>query len=182
MEILDVPFVRQLTYHCGPVALEMVYKYNGLNNISQEELFKKIPKQKDSLGNPFILVKDLVADAKERSFESFIFDFRNYPNKEIISMTRSFIECGIPVISCGQWKKDRSIGHFRVILKIDDEHVFFHDPDLPNNKGYTKYTHDSFLSYWKSRGSFIGNIGFGVYKKDAALPTNISSYPMIELT
>jgi hypothetical protein len=181
MEILSVPFVSQLRYHCGPAALEMVYRYLGLNDISQTEIFQKTTKHTDSFGNQFILVKDLVIDAQERGFGSFAIDFTNSSPQEIISVVKSFLAHKIPIISCGQWKKDRNIGHFRVILKVDDVHVYFHDPDLPSKTGYTKYTHDSFLGYWKSRAQLIGNMGLIIYRKEDTLPPALSNHTMKEM-
>jgi predicted double-glycine peptidase len=170
MEPLEVPFVKQLPCHCGPAALEMVYKYFGLDNISQQELFEKIPKQKDVNGNISVLVTDLVSDAISRGFQAYWLEFNNSTkeNREGVTvLIRSLIEYKIPFISCGQWKGNRNIGHFRVILKIDENHVYFHDPDIEK---CLKYTNESFFKYWRSRESFVGNGGFFVCRAEDTIP------------
>src|SRR3989344_7418225 len=72
---LKVPYILQINENaCGAAVLEMVYRYYGLNDISQEDIFNKYKEHEPyGSGNFRITVDNIVSDAKERGFSSFFY-------------------------------------------------------------------------------------------------------------
>jgi len=80
---LGVPYIPQINENaCGAAVLEMVYKYYGLENISQDEIFNKYKEfEPYGSGNIRLSTDNLVSDALGRGFLSF-WARGDYNNKE----------------------------------------------------------------------------------------------------
>lgn len=172
MSILSVPFVKQnYNNSCGAAALEMVYKYNGLKDVSQEEIFNK--SEKFDLGNGNYILKEetLVLDAKSRGFFSEIFQASFSDIKDGVEFLTSFIKHKIPLIVCQQWKKNSGIGHFRVVIGIDENFVYFQDSNIEKGLEYLKWKHKKFFDHWETDGKMVlGNTCIIVTEKGLKLP------------
>ena len=161
--MLKVPFVKQINKNsCGAAALEMVYKYYGLKKIDQKEIFDRLKTQDLEDPNIFnIATEDLVKDAKEKGFEAFWkrVDYHNI--KKSIQLLKQFIDKNIPIIVCQQYTKDEPLmGHFRVVFRVDDKSVYFHDSHPKTGGSSIKWTHKKFIDFWQPTGN---NVTGGVY-------------------
>jgi predicted double-glycine peptidase len=169
--MLQIDFVKQKEFHCGAACLEMVYKYFNLKNLTQTEIFEKWKKFDTNTGNYYISTNDLVSDVNERGFYSELKRFNYLDQQEAICELKNIIDQGYPVIVCQKWnKKNPSVGHFRLVLGIDEEFVYFHDPDKDTrfkNRKSDKYSHKKFLDFWQPTGEFVTG-GYGFYIKPLA--------------
>lgn len=167
MKTLKVPYVKQFNENsCGPAALEMVYRFFGLNNVSQEEIFNKYKKQNpESLNNDFyVLTQDLVEDAISQGFKNSYINRINLLDKgEILNNIQDFLKRGIPMIVCQQFTKELPrIGHFRIILGLskNKETIYVHDPHPQFGGDIKKWSTDQFINFWKPTGD---NVTGGIY-------------------
>lgn len=157
MRNLSVPFVYQYNSNaCGAAALEIIYKYFGLTNISQEEIFEKYKKlEPHGSGNYYISTGDLISDAKSRDFYAEKYQL-NYNSIENISLLKEILQQELPIIVCQQYTKEkRLIGHFRVIIGIDNEYVYFHDPSPKIGGENLKQSYREFFDYWQPTGKNV---------------------------
>ncbi len=107
--ILDVPFVKQKTFYCGPAALSAIFAYWG-NPCSQEKIAEKIflPGLKGSLN------VDLEKYAKDNGFwaKGHIADFSEIKNR---------VKAGIPIIVMEKLHPFiLNRYHYTVIVGFDD--------------------------------------------------------------
>ena len=108
---LGVPYLDQKENYCGPAALEMVYKYYGLNSVAQEEISENIYRKKFN-GS---LNLELLFDARERGFHAEMYkgsfeDIKKHINADepLILMLELKNSCHY-VVAVGYDKKDGSI-------------------------------------------------------------------------
>ena len=161
-EPLNVPFVAQFnTNACGAAALEMVYKYYGKSDITQQEIFNKLKEKEPELRRENRISTDhLVSDAQARGFRAF-WDRVDYSEQnEALQVLKYYLSRKTPVIVCQQFtKKSRKIGHFRVVVDVDeDQYIYFYDPDEGHD--LIKWPIDQFMDYWQPTGQ---NVTGGVY-------------------
>ena len=149
----------------------MVYKYYGLNNVTQSEIFDQ--SEKFDMGNGELILKEetLVSDAKNRKFSAAIFKATFSGIKDGASYLKNFIDEDIPVIVCQQWEINSEIGHYRVVIGVDKKFVYFHDPNIENGGKCIKWRHEKFFSHWGANGRMVlGNTCTIVSKEGAKLP------------
>lgn len=159
---LDVPYVAQINNTaCGAASLEMIYRYYGMSDVAQEDIYKGYQEIEPEFGRVSrISTADLVSDAQHRGFQSF-WKRVNYRDKdESLIILRKYLNHKVPIIVCQQWNKESSkIGHFRVVVDVDEENnVFFYDPEKTG--GLIKWPIDQFMDYWQPTGQ---NVTGGVY-------------------
>jgi predicted double-glycine peptidase len=158
---LDVPYVAQFNgTACGAAALEMVYKYYGKSDVSQEDIYNKYQEIEPEFGKVSrISTANLVSDAQSRGFQSFWKRVNYLDRDEALSVLKTYLNLKIPVIVCQQFtKKSPKIGHFRVVFGVDDEdNIYFHDPRFG---GFKKWPIEQFMDYWQPTGQ---NVTGGVY-------------------
>ena len=169
MKNLSIPFVYQYNKNsCGAAALEMVYKYFRLKDISQEDIFEKYKKlEPHESGNYYITVKDLILDAKSKDFHTKLYRI-NYSSIQSLSLLKEILDKSVPIIVCQQYTKEKPlIGHFRVVVGINDKFVFFHDPSQKVGGENLKWSYQEFLDYWQPTGKNVsGGIFFILFKDD----------------
>lgn len=156
---LDVQYFAEINgTACGAAALEMVYNYYGKSDVRQEDIYNKYQEIEPEFGTiSRISTADLVSDAQSRGFKAF-WNKVNYLDKdESLSVLKNYINHKIPVIVCQQWtKQSPKIGHFRVVVDVNDNNVYFYDPE----SGLIKLSTDQFMDYWQPTGQ---NVTGGVY-------------------
>jgi len=172
MNILPVPFIRQIHIDsCGAAALEMVYKYYGIENISQEEIFNG--SKKHDIGNGRFILKEetLVSDAENRDFCAQILQFTFENIKDMAETLNVSIECKIPLIVCQQSEENSVLGHYRIVIGVDKKNIYFQDPNMRKNFKYMKWPHEKFFNHWKPNGkTVLGNTCTIITKKGTKVP------------
>ena len=166
---LSVPYCKQINNSaCGAACLEMIYKYYELNNISQEEIFNKYKKtDPHNTKGVNILTKDLVLDAQSRGFLSEIVRADFTDTKNSIALLKQFLIDDIPLIVCLQYSlKLPLLGHFRVVIGIDEKNIYFHDPDNTIENGESlNLSHKEFMKLWQPTGQNVTGGRFVWIKK-----------------
>lgn len=169
MKKLNVQYFKQInSAACGAACLEMVYKYYGLEDISQEQIFEKY-KATDPHNSKGVrmLTNDIVLDAKSMGFKSsvIIADFKD--TNTAITLLDIFLTDSIPLIVCQQYNLLAPLaGHFRVVVGIDDQDVYFHDPDDKIENGQLlQLSHSKFLELWQPTGENVTGGRFVWIKK-----------------
>lgn len=168
-DCIGVPYVSQINENaCGAAVLEMIYKYYGLDNISQEGIFNKYKKLEPHGSDNFILSTDsLVSDAQGRGFLSF-WARTDYNDKENSSdlLRRLTIDSKIPVIVCQKFTDELPlIGHFRIVVGVRGNIVYLHDPHAKNGGAFKKWEINKFMEFWKPTGKNVTGGVFIVIKK-----------------
>lgn len=165
---LKVPYIRQINENaCGVAVLEMVYKYYGLQDISQQEIMQKYQElEPHGTGNFRITTDNLVSDALSRFFLSFWAraDFRN--NKNVNQLLTLLINSKIPIIVCQKFTNEQpQLGHFRIVVGIMDNIIFLHDPHQTSGAAYQEWNMEDFLNFWQPTGDNVTGGIFIVIKK-----------------
>lgn len=166
---LKVPYISQVNdAACGPAVLEMVYKYYGIANISQENIFNKY-KEFEPLGsgNYRLTTVNLVNDALGMGFSSF-WARADYNDKEKIVdlLRRLVIDSKIPLIVCQKFTNEQpQLGHFRIVVGMKNNIVYIHDPHVKDGGAFKEWSIDKFMEFWKPTGSNVTGGIFIVIKK-----------------
>lgn len=170
--ILSVPHIKQFNdYACGCAVLEMAYKYHGLSNVSQREIYTKSKKLNLGGGNWILKEETLLADAKNRGFFSVILQLTLDNVNDGVDVLVSFINLQLPVIVCQQWEVNSPIGHFRIVTGVDKKFVYFRDPNVHSSSECLRWEHHFFFDHWKPNGKMVlGNTLIVIAKKGSKLP------------
>ncbi len=164
MKLLAVPYIPQFRPHaCGAAVLEMIYKFYGVEEVSQPDIMKKYEEPElEGSTNTMIATGNLVQDATGKNFVSF-WGQVNYQNTEhAVGPLKLFInEMCIPLIVCQQFTEERpKLGHFRIVLGIDDDTVCLHDPDPQTGGKNLSWPISKFMKFWQPTGK---NVTGGVF-------------------
>ncbi len=167
--ILEVPFIPQINSNaCGAAVLEMIYNYYGLKDISQKKLFKKYQElEPHGSGNYRFSTNALLLDARQKGFSSFWgrADYVDIENS--IGLLKIFInDLHIPVIVCQKFTEEQPmIGHFRIVLGINNRSIYLHDPNKSIGGAFKKWNIKKFLEFWQPTGNNVTGGVFVVIKK-----------------
>lgn len=161
--MLEIPYVQQINDDsCGAAVLEMVYKFYDIDNVSQEKIFNKYNKaEPHETGHSRIDTESLVEDAKQHSLQAYWkrVDLSNIP--ETLDIIKEFVDKNVPIIVCQKFRDEEPLlGHFRVVIAIDDDNVYFHDSHPTFGGQSIKWSKDKFIEYWQPTGQ---NVTGGVY-------------------
>lgn len=146
----------------------MVYKFYGLNSVSQEELFNAYQELEPyGSGNSRMTTISLVQDAQKRGFQAGWIQVDYLNSQKSIDDLKTWIDSGVPLIVCQQYTKQLSkLGHFRVVIGIDKDNVYLHDPSGDIGGANLIYSTDKFMDFWQQTGdNVIGGV-FVWIKKD----------------
>ena len=67
MKSLKIPYIPQININaCGAAALEMIYKYYGLNDVNQQELMKKYQELEPHGSGNFRLTTDNLINGRPK--------------------------------------------------------------------------------------------------------------------
>jgi predicted double-glycine peptidase len=176
MQLLKVPYTPQFNINaCGAAVLEMVYKYYGLKKVSQEEILTKYQElEPHGSGNFRITTDNLIQDARTRGFISG-WARANYSNElESTALLRILVgEMKIPIIVCQKFTETQPlIGHFRIVLGIDGESVYFHDPSAEIGGPNIQWPISKFIDFWQKTGD---NVTGGIFCFIAKRPRSMKS-------
>lgn len=156
MAILDVPHIKQAgETHCGVACLEMVYRFFGITDVSQEDIWKKRKTLRPDKSAYYMETKNMVSDVKDRGF--YVLRGQLYLDEGKCSESlQNLLASGIPVIACNQWERNPEYGHFVVIVGLGGGQVMYLDPE--KNEQVQKKEVKSFISEWQptSGGEVVG--------------------------
>ncbi len=166
---LKVPYIAQINENaCGAAVLEMVYKYYGLENISQQEIFNKYKElEPHGSGNNRFSTDSLVSDSLERGLLSFLAR-ADYDNEESSIRLLKWLTTGlkIPVIVCQKFTDQQPLlGHFRIVVGVKDNIIYIHDPHSENGGAFQEWGFEKFMEFWKPTGANVTGGIFVVIKK-----------------
>lgn len=156
---ISVPFVQQSHINsCGAAALEMIYRYYGIKNVDQMDIFNRHKKPNPvSTSDFYIETDDLINDSQQRGFNNARWERIDINNRDLTTGILSrFIKKGIPTIACQQFTEERpDIGHFRVILKANPDCILVHDPHFQYGGKKVKWTIEKFINFWRPTGNNV---------------------------
>ncbi|MDD5147429.1 MAG: papain-like cysteine protease family protein [Candidatus Daviesbacteria bacterium] len=161
---LKVSYIAQINENaCGAAVLEMIYKHYGIKDVSQEDILKRYQElEPHGSGNIRITTDSLVLDARKRGFRSFWgrVDYSNVENS--MNLLKTFIEdLHLPIIVCQKFTEDQPlIGHFRIVLGINKNVVYLHDPHREKGGPYRKWKTQQFMEFWQPTGN---NVTGGIF-------------------
>lgn len=163
---LDVPFIMQNHPNsCGAAALEMIYKYFGIQGIDQSSIMLQYQElEPHGTGNLRITTDALIADATSRGLTSQWMRAPFRDTEKSLKLLRILVkELEIPVIVCQKYDDDfrnRQIGHFRVVIGIDDRFIYLNDPDMHSGSKNAQWPISKFMEYWQPTGE---NVTGGIF-------------------
>lgn len=142
MFAVEVPYQRQFGADaCGAAALAMVYASFGLPCI-QQEIWPRTATV--GLGrSPRTKTWLMCADALSLGFAAVTIKAR-----EPWQILQSCAEQGIRAILNHRLSNEVPLGHYSVLVAIDDEHVELHDPQLGPSRSLSR---DELLDLWGRR-------------------------------
>jgi hypothetical protein len=78
----------------------------------------------------------------------------------------------IPLIACQQWHGDRSLGHFRVIIGIENAEIVFHDPEKQYGGQALHLPLPEFIESWRptSGGNVTGGVAIWISDREIISP------------
>lgn len=137
MQYLDVPYFKQdTTYTCGPASLQMVFAYYGIR-VSEEKLAQELGSASEDGTRNGALIDAVL----RRGLHCYVNDDATL--EELMSL----LERELPTV-VNYIEPSQEDGHYGVVIGVSEEHVVLHDPW--NGEGL-EFSHDAFLTRWKSR-------------------------------
>lgn len=153
---MNIPFINQINENsCGAAVLEMIYKYYGVTNVSQNDIFEKYKQSEPhNSGNFRIKTADLISDAKDRGLYSGYYKIPDLTELSGIELfLKQILNDGVCIIVEQQYLEPRSlVGHFRVITDVGDNFISFHDPHPTTGGANLNWSTSKFLDYWTETG------------------------------
>ncbi len=158
MKLLKVPYTKQIDESaCGAACLEMVYKYYGINNISQEDLMN-LYKELEPHGSGYyrMTTDTLILDARKKGLKA-VWLRANYTNKfDCLELLKILIDKEVPIIVCQQASQENALlGHFRIVIGFDDQFVYLHDPNFQIAGNELRWSIEDFVSLWQPTGANV---------------------------
>ena len=151
---LAIPYERQFDPHytrtCGAACLNMVYRMLG-REIPQDKIWLTIAK-KNQYGSVASTTHLMTADAVSRGFSAVAIQAR-----DPLRVLRVCRDSGIHAILNHRLKPDSPVGHYTVLVDIDETHVTLHDPYFGPAR---RIEHAVLLDLWQARlpnSEIIGN-------------------------
>jgi uncharacterized protein YvpB len=163
MKSIKVPYVHQININaCGAAVLEMVYRYYGRDNFSQEELMTKYQElEPHGSGNFRLNTNSLAVDAREQGFNAGIGRAIYQSVPDVIALLKLMLDSGIPLIVCQRFTDEQPlIGHFRIVVGLDEEYVYLHDPSVEIGGENLKWQINKFVDFWQETGN---NVTGGIF-------------------
>ncbi len=164
MPYLSVPHVKQEgRTNCGVACLEMVYRYFGIPEITQQDIWEQKSTMRPDNTAAFMETQNMVDDLVERDFHVLVGQFY-LDNEKLTQSIESLLSGGIPIIACTQWAPDPKYGHFVVIVGIEKDEILYLDPEKESVP--QKMNIETFMQEWQDTGEEVIGGQFIVMGKD----------------
>jgi len=147
---------------CGAACLSMVYRSLG-QDVSQATIWPAIAKE-NHLGSVASTTYLMAKDALGRGFRALAVQTR-HP----LHALRLCHQSGIRAVLNHNLNRYSPAGHFTVLVDIDDENVFLHDPFVGPSR---HLSHAELLELWQRRSAnseIVGNVLIGIALDPPAL-------------
>lgn len=169
MKLLKIPYITQFnTNACGAAVLEMVYGYYDQKSYPQKDLMEKYQELEPHGSGNFRLSTDtLVLDAREKGFNAGWARAAWQSIPDVTALLEFALDSGVPLIVCQKFTDELPlIGHFRVVVGIDHDSVYLHDPSIEVGGENLKWSIEKFVDFWKPTGDNVtGGIFVFINKK-----------------
>ena len=95
-------------------------------------------------------------DARSKGFKTG-WARANWSNPlDSISLLQLLTDAGIPVIVCQKFTEEQPlIGHFRIVLGVDKEKIYLHDPNPEIGGPNIEWAIEKFIDFWKPTGDNV---------------------------
>jgi ABC-type bacteriocin/lantibiotic exporter with double-glycine peptidase domain len=149
MPVLNVPHVRQAgPTHCGAACLEMVYRYFGITNRTQHDIWCRNTFRPDGTGH-YLSTQAIIDDLINNGFLVLCGQILLENKKCNGSLIRT-LNNELPIIACKQWNQNPSYGHFVVITGLENNTIIYLDPET--NSVPKRKILDDFMNEWRATG------------------------------
>lgn len=102
----------------------MIYGFYGFSIELENEIWEKRKSLRESDQGYYLTTQSLINDAKDRGFNVEVEIIPLNCLELVRSKILNLIQNKIPILVCKQWKKNPRLGHFIVIVGINETHVF----------------------------------------------------------
>jgi len=163
MKLLEVPYIPQINVNaCGAAVLEMIYGYYDQKGFSQKELLEKYQElEPHGSGNFRLSTNNLVVDAREKGYNAGWARAGWHSGPDVVALLRTMVSSKVPLIVCQKFTAEKPlIGHFRIVIGIDEENVYLHDPSPEVGGENLKWPIDKFVDFWQETGQ---NVTGGIF-------------------
>ncbi|MBP9711307.1 MAG: C39 family peptidase [Candidatus Pacebacteria bacterium] len=155
---MNVPYIQQKDPNsCGVAALEMLYRFYGVDTLDQLEVYERI-KTPAPHGNDnfYVLASSLKAEAEAGGFKVELV----YPNdlQKSFEILEQSVRENVPVIVIQRFTEELpEVGHFRVVTNINKKYVRFHDPSSLKNVGGKdkRWSREKFSRFWQANANRV---------------------------
>ncbi len=168
MPTLTVPHIKQNgETHCGVACLEMIYRYFGITDITQDDIWKKRKTIRPDKTGEFMMTNDMTNDLFENDFQVLQGQFSLELEKCARSI-KNLLDTKTPIIACKQVPTDPIYGHFVVIIGIEEDTISYLDPEKDSE--IQKKSVQDFIKEWQKTGEeVIGGEFIAMGKDDKPL-------------
>jgi len=139
-----------------------------LKTLTKKEFFENCKEARPDGSGVFIKTEKLITDVQARGLNSDWGRVKYNDMEKSIQTLKQFLNVDMPVIVCQQYTKEqKQYGHFRVVFKVDDKDIFFHDPHPKTGGEEIAWSHEKFMDFWQPSGKeVIGGIYIWIEKKN----------------
>ncbi len=153
MSTLPVQHVGQYgKTHCAAACLEMVYRYFGITNITQHDIWRKRKTTRLDGSRHVINTEDIAKELAENGFQVLMGQFYLDIDRCRQNIKNLLAEEN-PIIACKQWRPGSEYGHSVVIIGIEKDQIAFIDPEKDSETQYQNL--ESFINEWQPTGKEV---------------------------
>lgn len=149
MSLLKVPHIKQSAETtCGAAVLSMIYQFYGLKDQSEDKIWHRLKERRYLNPNEeFIQTSKLAEDAKNQGFHYIIGQAVWNQEEKAVGLLKEFLRIGAPIIVCQKFKRDSGIGHFRIVIGLNEDEIILNDPYLEDS--VFRMNKSDFLEMWQ---------------------------------
>lgn len=149
MKILKVPHIKQTAETtCGAAALSMIYQFYGLKMETEAKIWDRLKEPRHlNPSEEFIQTSKLAEDAKKNGFYYIIGQAVWNNLEKSVALLEEFLRIEAPIIVCQKFTKDSVIGHFRIVMGIEDDSIILNDPS--SEEEFSVMSKSDFFEMWQ---------------------------------
>nr|WP_244500972.1 papain-like cysteine protease family protein [Methyloceanibacter marginalis] len=154
-------------------AFEMVFRSLRSSSFSQEKFYQKMAKPEHyGSANLSVDAENIVRLARNRGLHAAW----GRVSPDVLAMTNQiacFIDrARVPLIACQRYSDDeRHLGHYRVVVGLDDSGVILHDPCPKTGGQAVRWPLTKLHDYWSRTGENVtGGVAIWIAKREIECP------------
>lgn len=168
MDKLLVQHIKQsMETSCGAAALSMVYQYFKKNDQTEKVIWERLKKSRPQVpGQYYLETTDMAIDSQKQGFCYFLAQAVLDSSDLALQPIKEFLSLSIPIIVCQKLSESNILGHFRVVIGIDEKNIILNDPMEEKNE--TIIDINRFMTLWAKteNGEVIGGQFLAIFKKE----------------